>query len=171
MNTRSIGLSLLAFAALASADSSDQGLAPKITGSTWLNSSGPTMLNGKVAIVHFWTFDCINCKHNLPGYAAWNREFKGKDFIIIGIHTPETSGERSLTGLKQFLKDRKVDYPVVVDNDGANWDRWGVKAWPTVFLIDKHGRIRDSWEGELEYDRAMKTAKFASEIRVLLKEG
>lgn len=158
-------VSLFALVIPASADQN----AHSLTGSNWLNGVGS--LQGKVAIVHFWTFGCINCKHNLPSYARWQQEFKGQDFQIIGVHTPETRSERNLSSLKQFLAERKITYPVLVDNQSQNWDRWNVHAWPTVFLIDKKGRIRDVWEGELEYDGAMRTAKFSGEIRDLLKEA
>lgn len=152
----------------------DNSPAQQILTKNWLNTGGktPTIagLRGKVGIVHFWTLGCINCKRNLPAYNRWVNKFAGKDVEIIGIHTPETPGERSVAHVKQAIRHWGIKYPVAVDADGANWRRWHQQFWPTVYLIDKHGKIRYRWEGELEYENAGGEAKMASLVEKLLKE-
>lgn len=121
-------------------------------------------------LVHFWTLGCINCKHNLPAYNKWQMEFKGRDFQIVGIHTPETDYERSSRHLDQAIAERRIVYPVLVDNESKNWNAWGQEYWPAIYLVDKQGRVRDSWQGELEAGGAGGTDKLTKEIRALLSE-
>lgn len=150
--------------------------APELTGSEWLNTPKGSSLKlssrkGKVTIVHFWTFGCINCKHNLPAYARWQKLLASQDVAIIGVHTPETRGEAKSTNVAKFVKQRGITYPVLIDSDSKNWSRWHQNYWPTVYLIDKKGNIRYRWEGELEYNNAGGEAKMAGLVRELLKEG
>lgn len=147
---------------------------PELVGSDWHGAEKPVTLmglKGKVVLVHFWTFDCINCKHNLPAYNKWEKEFAGKGLQIIGVHTPETPEEHVAANVDKAIARWSIQYPVLTDNGARNWDRWGVRYWPSIFLIDKHGRLRDVWEGELEYDGAGGTAKLDKEIRALLAEN
>ncbi len=126
-------------------------LAPELIGKEWRGASRPLTiadLRGKVVLVHFWTLGCINCKHNLPAYNKWQKEFKDADFQIVGIHTPETDYERSLGHLEQSISERGITYPVLIDNEGKNWRAWDQEYWPAIYLIDKRGRVRDSWQGE-----------------------
>ncbi len=149
--------------------------APELTGHDWVNGSTnlPVKLasrHGKVTLVHFWTYGCINCKRNLPIYQKWQKEFTGQDVAIIGVHTPETQEEHSLVNVRQALKRNGITYPVLIDTDHANWDRWSVRYWPTVFLLDKQGKVRYRWEGELEYNNQNGTAKMARLIKELQNE-
>jgi thiol-disulfide isomerase/thioredoxin len=147
---------------------------PEFVGSTWHNSDKPLTiagLKGKVVLVHFWTFGCINCKHNLPTYSDWQKQFGDKGLQVIGVHTPETAEERVSSKVDDAIARWGIKYPVLTDNSGKNWNRWGLRYWPTVFLVDKQGRVRDVWEGELEYNHAGGTAKIAKEIKTLLAEG
>jgi peroxiredoxin len=146
--------------------------APELIGRDWRNSRPLTSndLNGKVVIVHFWTLGCINCKHNLPSYNRWEKQFGKEGLVIVGIHTPETEYERDAHHLDQAIREREITYPVLVDNEGKNWAAWKQEYWPAVYLVDKQGRIRDSWQGELDFDNAGGTAKFTSEIKALLTE-
>ena len=149
------------------------GSAPTLTGAQWLNTQRPIDLSsrsGKVTIVHFWTFGCINCRNNLPTYSKWQKQFAKDGVEIIGVHTPETVYERNLNHVSDFLRKNGITYPVLYDGDEKNWKAWGVDAWPTVFLIDKKGIIREKWVGELDYDNAGGTAKLTSEIQALLRE-
>jgi thiol-disulfide isomerase/thioredoxin len=149
--------------------------APELVGSHWLNTPNGQPLRladrkGKVTLVHFWTFGCINCKHNLPAYNRWAKEFAGKDVAIIGVHTPETPGEANLANVRAAVRHDGITYPILVDSDHANWNRWNQQFWPAIYLIDRHGNIRYRWEGELEYDNQDGTRKVAALIDMLLKE-
>jgi len=148
---------------------------PELQGGAWLNTPGKTPIKlasrkGKVTIVHFWTFGCINCKRNLPAYNRWQKQFEKQGVVIIGVHTPETEYERSLSNVETHLKKLEVTYPVLLDNEGSNWQRWGQQIWPTVYLLDKWGRVRYRWIGELEYNNAGGEAKTTQYIQELLKE-
>jgi peroxiredoxin len=146
--------------------------APEFIGRNWLNSQPLSLseLKGKVVVVHFWTLGCINCKHNLPSYNGWEKQFGKDGLVIVGIHTPETDYERSPSHLARAIQERGITYPVLVDNEGKNWTAWKQEYWPAVYLVDKQGRIRDSWQGELDFENAGGTAKFTGEIRALLSE-
>ncbi len=89
---------------------------------------------------------------------------------IIGIHTPETPYERSSSHVDAAIAQRGITYPVLIDRDSKNWNAWNQQFWPAIYLIDKSGRIRDSWQGELDYNNAGGTAKLTGEIRSLLAE-
>ncbi len=129
--------------------------APALVGTSWLNTEGnkPITLasrKGKVTIVEFWTFGCSNCQANLPAYASWYQRFKPQGVEIIGVHTPETSSERDPKNVAAFLKKRDISYPVLIDGDSKNWQNWNQQYWPTIYLIDKTGKIRYQWIGELQ---------------------
>jgi len=90
---------------------------------------------------------------------------------IIGVHTPETPWERSAANVTREIHRLGITYPVLLDPKSANWNRWGQQYWPTVYLIDKHGRVRYRWSGELEYDQAGGEATMARLVNQLLREG
>jgi peroxiredoxin len=147
--------------------------APELTGDSWLNVPTNSTLSlasrkGKVTIVHFWTFGCINCKRNLPAYARWWQRFAGKGVVVIGIHTPETEAERDPANVAKKVKELGIAYPVLLDPDRQNWNRWQQRCWPAIYLIDKQGRVRYVWEGELEYQNAGGEAKMNQLILELL---
>ena len=148
--------------------------APSVTAplSKWINSPPLTIekLKGKVVIVEFWTFGCINCKHNLPIYSRWYHQFPKEKFAIVGIHTPETSSERVDANVAAAVKRNKIEYPVVIDSNSEIWNKWKVTAWPTVFLVDRNGRIIDKAEGELNWQGADGEGLFARTIEKLLKD-
>ena len=152
---------------------------PELAPGTWFNTPKglPLKLSafkGKVTILHFWTLGCINCRRNLPAYNRWRKKFEGKEVEIVGIHTPETPGEASKAAVSKAIKKHGIVYPVLVDSlvQGrySNWDRWDQHFWPTVYLIDKKGKVRWRWEGELEYDRSGGEAKMAALVEKLLME-
>jgi hypothetical protein len=90
--------------------------------------------------------------------------------LILGIHTPETDGEREPANVTRFVKKNNITYPILLDTQGHNWKRWGQQFWPTVYLIDKRGKARYRWEGELEWQNAGGEKKMAAKIRELLAE-
>jgi len=122
---------------------------------TWINSQPLTLaqLRGKVVVLHFWTFGCINCVHNYPAYKDWQQRFAGKDVTIVGIHTPESQGERNVEAIRQKMKDNGLKFPVAVDNEKRNWKAWANNIWPAVYLIDKKGYVRHWWYGELNWKK------------------
>jgi thiol-disulfide isomerase/thioredoxin len=149
--------------------------APELTGDSWLNLPKGSTLSlasrkGKVTIVHFWTFGCINCKRNLPAYDRWWKRFADKGVVVIGIHTPETEAERDPANVARKAKELGISYPVLLDSDHQNWNRWQQHLWPAIYLIDKQGRARYLWEGELEYQNAGGEAKMTQHILDLLRE-
>lgn len=150
-------------------------IAPELRGNEWLNVPPGTRLSladrkGKVTLVHFWTFDCINCQRNLPFYAAWEKRFGARGLGIIGIHTPETERERETRNVERKVKELGITYPVLLDTKEENWRLWQQHVWPTIYLIDKRGRVRFMWEGELEYHGAGGNEKVTRWIETLLNE-
>ena len=148
--------------------------APELTGDSWLNLPKGSTLSlasrkGKVTIVHFWTFGCINCKRNLPAYDRWWKRFADKGVVVIGIHTPETEAERDPANVAKKVKGLGIAYPVLLDSEHQNWNRWQQRIWPAIYLINKQGRVRYLWEGELEYQKAGGEAKMTRLIVELLK--
>jgi peroxiredoxin len=120
--------------------------------SAWINSQPLKMaeLKGKVVVIHFWTHGCINCIHNYPQYRDWATKFAAKDLVIVGVHTPEFDREKDVERIKQQLTKNKLNFIVAVDNQAATWKAWKTRYWPTVFLVDRQGRVRYHWEGELQ---------------------
>jgi peroxiredoxin len=127
--------------------------APEFTGiQDWVNSKPLKMSDnkGKVVIVHFWAHGCINCIHNYPHYRNWTKKIgKSSDLVMIGVHTPEFDSEKNLDRIEAQIKKHDLSFPVAVDNNGATWKAWGNHYWPAVYLIDRSGKIRERWEGEL----------------------
>ncbi|MEI8017426.1 MAG: redoxin domain-containing protein [Schlesneria sp.] len=140
--------------------------------SAWINSPSLTLhqLRGKVVVVHFWAFGCINCIRNLPHYDSWNEKFAKSGLTIVGIHTPETESERSLDNLKRQVNERKIEYPIAFDASAQNWKAWANDMWPSVYLIDKQGRVRNWWYGELNWKGATGEELFRKRIEELLNE-
>jgi peroxiredoxin len=122
----------------------------------WINSEPLTMagLRGKVVLVHFWTNGCSNCVNNYPHYKAWQERYAGKDVVILGIHTPETAGERNVERIKAQAAKHGLKFAIAVDNDQSNWNAWNNRYWPTVYVVDRRGIVRYGWEGELSYKGA-----------------
>ena len=148
--------------------------APKLVGETkdWLNTNGVKLEfeKGKVYVVEFWTFGCINCQRNLPAYARWQKQFGRRGVTIIGVHTPETDEEKQPENVQKYVKQSGITYPVLVDGAAANWRRWEQGVWPTVYLIDRRGHARYRWTGELNWNRAGGEQIMARKLELLLAE-
>ena len=130
-------------------------LAPAIASDVWLNTNGPLAwdsLRGKVVMVEFWTFGCINCRNVLPEFKGYHRDFADNGLVIIGVHSPEFGFEKELANVKTAVRDLGVEFPVAVDNDFANWNRYNNRYWPTRYLIDKQGVLRYTHIGEGAYE-------------------
>ena len=131
------------------------GAAPEITeGGNWLNSDPLNLkdLRGKVVLVDFWTYSCINCIRTLPYIEAWHNKYKDDGLVVIGIHSPEFEFEKNLNNLKKAAKDFDLTYPIVQDNDFKIWRAYNNHYWPAKYLIDKEGVVRMTHFGEGDYD-------------------
>jgi len=120
----------------------------------WINSKPLTMdgLRGKVVLVDFWTYSCINCLRTLPHLEAWYKRYHQAGLEIVGVHTPEFAFEHVVSNVRQATKRLGVRYPVAIDNEYKTWDAFGNNVWPAEYLIDRGGHVRDYKQGEGRYD-------------------
>lgn len=150
--------------------------APELTGKShdWINTPAPVSLRsrlGKVTVVHFWTFACWNCKNNLPIYNRWHSRFAPRDVVLAGVHTPELDRERNPANVRSKVKEFGIEHAVLLDNEYANWNRWNQRFWPCVYLVDRKGRIRVRWDGEMNYGGLRGEERMSAEIERLLGEA
>jgi cytochrome c biogenesis protein CcdA/thiol-disulfide isomerase/thioredoxin len=148
----------------------DFGPAPNFTGNqAWLNTPGGRaltlrQLRGKVVLVDFWTYSCINCLRTLPYLESWYRTYAKDGFVVVGVHTPEFAFEHDVSNVREATKEYGVRYPVAIDNDYGTWNAYGNQYWPAEYLIDARGHVREAKFGEGEY------SKTENAIRSLLSE-
>lgn len=164
---RTAAFLLLACAQAARAALPDYGAAPEIAGvQQWHNSPPLTLagLRGKVVLVDFWTYACINCVRTLPHVRAWHETYGPQGLVVIGVHTPEFPYERDARNVAGALRRFGLAYPVAQDNRYATWTAFGNRYWPALYLIDRQGRIRYRHAGEGAY------AETGQAIRQLLAE-
>jgi len=135
--------------------------APELSNGIWINSDPLTLkgLHGRVVLIEFWTFACYNCRNTLPTVKKWDAQYRDKGLTIIGVHTPESDLERNLNDVRREVAELGVKYPVVTDNDYSTWKAYKVEAWPTLFLLDKQGRVRWTHVGEGYYDQTEEVIK------------
>jgi len=136
--------------------SSESAAAPELATGDWINSA-PLKLNelrGRVVLIEFWTFGCINCRNTLPYIKSWHDRYQDKGLTVIGVHSPEFDEERKVENVRREVTSLGIRYAVVTDNDYQTWSAYHVEAWPTSFLLDKQGRIRWMHLGEGGYDEA-----------------
>lgn len=141
----------------------DYGPAPEFTGiSNWLNSEPLAMeaLRGKVVLVDFWTYSCINCIRTFPFTAAWHEKYKDQGFVLVGVHTPEFEFEKVTANVQTALKRHNILYPVAQDNDFGTWRAYNNRYWPAHYLIDKEGNVRYYHFGEGKYEETENAIKF-----------
>jgi thiol-disulfide isomerase/thioredoxin len=134
-----------------------EGTIAPFTGAVdWLNSPPLSVdqLRGKVVIVNFWTYSCINCLRTLPYLKTWYRKYGGQGLVVIGVHTPEFAFERRLENVKRAAHDLDVDYPVAIDNNYSVWRAFGNQYWPAFYIVDATGHIRYHQFGEGNYDKS-----------------
>ena len=133
----------------------DLGPAPELTGiSAWINSEPTSLaaLRGKVVVVHFWTFGCINCLHVQPYVKAWYDRYASDGLVVLGVHTPELSFERDIDNVRDAVAKADVRFPVAFDPAYATWNAYRNSYWPAFYFVDKAGRIRHVHFGEGDYD-------------------
>ena len=132
-----------------------EGRLPSFEGATgWLNSPPLTAdgLRGKVVLVNFWTYTCVNWLRQLPYVRAWAGKYSG--LVVVGVHTPEFSFEHNLDNVRRAVQDMRVDYPVAIDNDYVVWSAFDNHYWPALYFADAKGRIRHHHFGEGEYQQS-----------------
>jgi cytochrome c biogenesis protein CcdA/thiol-disulfide isomerase/thioredoxin len=146
----------------------DEGPFPDLSGAVaWLNSPPLTSksLKGKVVLIDFWTYSCINCLRALPYVEGWAAKYKDAGLVVIGVHTPEFAFEKERSNVEKAVRDLKVNYPVAIDSNYKIWQAFNNQYWPAHYFIDGKGRIRYHHFGEGEYSESERV------IRELLKEN
>ena len=133
----------------------------------WLNSPAlsPEQLRGKVVLVDFWTYSCINCLRTLPYVRAWAERYKDAGLVVVGVHSPEFDFEKLPTNVRKATEQLGIDYPVAIDSDFQVWRAFNNRAWPALYFVDAQGRIRHQQYGEGRYEQAEQL------IRTLLTEA
>jgi thiol-disulfide isomerase/thioredoxin len=134
-----------------------EGEMPSLSGATtWLNSPplSAAGLRGKVVLVDFWTYTCINWLRTLPYVRAWAEKYREHGVVVIGVHTPEFPFEHDLENVRRAVQDMRVSYPIAIDNDYAIWDAFNNHYWPALYLVDAQGRIRAHHFGEGAYEQS-----------------
>ncbi len=145
----------------------DHGPAPEFSGiTTWQNSPPLTMqaLKGKVVLVDFWTYTCINCLRTLPYITKWYEKYKDQGLVIVGVHTPEYAFERKTSNVLTAIKRFGIKHPVAQDNEYSTWKAYENQYWPAAYLVDRSGKIVYKHFGEGGYK------EMESAIQTLLKE-
>lgn len=122
---------------------------------TWLNSAPltPAQLRGKVVLVDFWTYSCINCIRTVPHLRAWAAKYRERGLVVVGVHTPEFKFEEDLVNINAAVGRFKMDYPIAVDSNQKIWSAWNNQYWPALYLADAEGKIRHHQFGEGGYDK------------------
>ena len=145
-----------------------EGPMPSLAGAVqWLNSAplSTESLRGKVVLIDFWTYSCINCLRALPYVRAWADKYRDQGLVVIGVHAPEFAFEKNIDNVRRAVKDLGLTYPVAIDNDYAIWRAFNNQFWPAHYFIDAQGRVRHHHFGEGDYDESERV------IRRLLKEA
>ncbi len=136
------------------------GTAPEFTGlKTWFNSAPLRMsqLRGKVVLVNFWTYGCVNCVRTLPSVVRLQEKYGDKGLVVIGIHTPEFPFERSTGNVQAAMKRHGINYAVAQDNDSLTWNAYGNRFWPAQYIIDQRGKIVFRHDGEGQHEQIDRT--------------
>jgi cytochrome c biogenesis protein CcdA/thiol-disulfide isomerase/thioredoxin len=136
-------------------DVSAKGEMPSLSGAVqWLNSPelSKESLRGKVVLVDFWTFDCINCQRSIPYVNEWAKKYEKEGLVVIGVHTPEYPFERVIDNVRKNVEKLGLKYPIAIDNNYAIWRAFDNQYWPAHYLVDAEGKIRYTHFGEGSYD-------------------
>ena len=154
--------------ACAAAGLPDGSPIPPLSGATeWLNSPPltPASLRGRVALIDFWTYTCVNWLRTLPYVRAWAEKFRDQGLVVVGVHTPEFPFEKDIENVRWAAKEMDVNYPIAVDSNYSIWRAFDNHYWPAVYVADVHGRMRFHHFGEGAYDQTERA------IQRLLSEG
>ena len=134
-----------------------EGHLPSLGGaSEWLNSPSLSAsdMRGKVLVVNFCTYTCINWIRSLPYVRAWAAKYRDRGLVVIGVHTPEFTFEKDVENVRRALSEMRVEYPIAIDSNYTIWDAFGNRYWPALYFIDARGRIRHHRFGEGDYERS-----------------
>jgi cytochrome c biogenesis protein CcdA/thiol-disulfide isomerase/thioredoxin len=145
----------------------DFGVAPEFQEvALWLNSEPLELaqLRGKVVVIDFWTYSCVNCLRTLPYLDRWYETYRDEGLVIVGVHTPEFAFERVPDNVRDAIADLGVDWPVALDNEYGTWNAWGNRYWPAKYFVDRQGHVRFAHFGEGAYEESERV------IRQLLAE-
>jgi thiol-disulfide isomerase/thioredoxin len=137
-----------------------QNAAPDFAGiSNWFNSAPLNMakLRGKVVLVDFWTYGCVNCVNTLPYVTELYAKYKDRGLVVVGVHTPEFAFEKSASNVQAALKRHGISYPVAQDNESQTWNAYGNQYWPAQYIIDQSGKIVFQHAGEGQYEQIDRT--------------
>jgi thiol-disulfide isomerase/thioredoxin len=137
-----------------------QNAAPNFTGiSNWFNSAPLNIadLRGKVVLVDFWTYGCVNCVNTLPHVTELYAKYRDRGLVVVGVHTPEFPFERSASNVQAALKRHGISYPVAQDNDSQTWNAWHNQYWPAQYIVDQNGKIVYQHDGEGQYEQIDRT--------------
>lgn len=149
MSMRRLALGLLILLLCTAGQARADALSPLLRQAHWVNGQvRGSDLRGKVVLVDFYTFGCINCKHVEPNLRALYSDHSRADLEIVGVHSPETPYEGNLDNLLASFKEQGIRWPVAVDNDFTIWNDYGIQAWPTQLIFDRHGVLRKTVVGE-----------------------
>src|SRR5512138_2870605 len=162
--TRAI-MSLLFLGATAGSDVAvAAGEMPALKAERWVNSTPltPEALRGKVVLVDFWEYTCINWIRTSPYVKAWNRDYGKLGLVVVGVHAPEFEFGKRAENIDRGIREHGLTYPIAIDNDFVIWQAFGNDAWPAKYLFDAQGKLVNRWVGEGNYD------EIESEIRRLL---
>jgi thiol-disulfide isomerase/thioredoxin len=135
--------------------------APDIKGAPWFNSEPLSLeqLKGKVVLVEFWTYGCYNCRNVEPYIKQWYERYQSRGLTVVAVHTPEFDSERQPENVQRYITGKNIRYPVVMDNDFSIWKRYGNRYWPTMYLVDRQGRLVYKQIGEGNYDATERQIK------------
>jgi len=137
-----------------------QATAPDFVGlGNWFNSAPLKLadLRGKVVLVNFWTYGCVNCVNTLPHVTELYAKYKDRGFVVVGIHTPEFPFERSASNVQTALKRHRITYPVAQDNDSQTWNAYRNRYWPAQYIVDQNGKIVFQHDGAGQYEQIERT--------------
>lgn len=161
MNTRTLAsaglllvLAIGSIAALVATRAEERPAMPSLAGAEqWINSAplDAAAVKGKVVLVDFWTWDCINCQRSLPHVIDWSRKYADRGLVVIGVHTPEYAYEHDIGTLRERVARLGIDFPVAADNDYRIWNAWGNQFWPAHYFVDRKGQVRYAHFGEGKY--------------------
>ncbi len=155
---------LLLGAVIGAGTASAAGDMPAFTVERWVNSTPltPDMLRGKVVLVDFWEYTCINWIRTAPYVKAWHRDYAGRGLVVVGVHAPEFEFGKRAENIDRGIRDHGLTHPIALDNEFATWHAFGNDAWPAKYLFDARGRLVKRWVGEGRY------GDIEAEIRRLL---
>jgi thiol-disulfide isomerase/thioredoxin len=140
---------------------------PRFIADRWVNSPPlqPETLRGKVVLVDFWEYTCVNCIRTLPYVKAWARQYGGVGLVVVGVHAPEFEFGKRAENIDRGIRDHGLTYPIAIDNDFSTWTAYRNRAWPAKYLFDAQGKLRGVWLGEGEY------VEIENKIRELLAQA